>query len=213
MTYTNSITKRSVFDEPSHTYKVDGIALPSVTEIVAPLTYTKYRVDNAVIDQAAYRGRMVHELTALYDRGDLEDSTISLDVGMYVMAWIKFCHDYTPQWEYIELGMACSEFAGTVDRIGIIDDTRVIVDIKTSNIDRAAKIALCAQICGYDKLAFENHICCASVASFGVQLKKDGNYSIIKLADVEEKYGFNSHVLFDELLNLNKLVKGEKKVK
>ena len=156
----NKYTKGLEFNQDKHEYNCLGTKLPSVTEICGPLTYSKYRVENAVIDQAAFRGSMIHYLTALYDRGDLEEeSAIASDVGMYLIAWIKFCHDYQVKWEYIEIPLATNNFAGTVDRIGMIDGNRVIVDIKTSSaMDRANKIAMCAQLMGYAFLCWDRHL-------------------------------------------------------
>ena len=211
----NKYTKALEFNDEKHEYKVNGVVLPSVTELCAPLTYSKYRVDNAVIEQAAYRGTLIHELTALYDRGDLEEeSAIASDVGMYLQAWINFCHDYQPKWTMIEQQMASSSYAGTIDRVGEIDGTPVIVDIKTtSNMDRASKISLCAQLAGYAFLYYLNSdLLIESEDCMGVQLKKDGTYAVINAKKVEEKYGFESYELFDQLLNMNKLLKGDRRI-
>ena len=210
----NKYTKCLEFHSEKHEYDCLGTKLPSVTEICGPLTYTKYKIDNAVIEQAAFRGSMIHDLTALYDRGDLEEeSAVASDVGMYLMAWIKFCHDYQVKWEYIEVPLATTTFAGTIDRIGVIDGRRVVVDIKTSSaMDRANKIALCAQLMGYTILCLDNDIDISYVGSMGVQLKKDGTYSVISTNDVEARYQFNALELLDQLVFLNRLTKGEKKI-
>ena len=208
----NKYTKALEFNPNKHEYRVDGKVIPSVTEICGPLTYSKYRVDNAIVDQAAYRGSLIHELTALWDRGDLEeDSTLTADVGLYLMAWIQFCHDYQPKWEYIEIPLACWKFAGTIDRIGWIDDRLVIVDIKTSSsMDRANKIALSMQLFGYWDLCINNDIDASYFNSMGIQLKKDGTYSVIETDKVYQKYGIIPDELFDGLCKLNTLVKGER---
>ena len=157
---------------------------------------------------------MIHYLTALYDRGDLEEeSAIASDVGMYLIAWIKFCHDYQVKWEYIEIPLATNNFAGTVDRIGMIDGNRVIVDIKTSSaMDRANKIAMCAQLMGYAFLCWDNDIDISYCNSMGVQLKKDGTYTVINTNVVEARYQFEASELWDQLVYLNKLTKGGKMI-
>ena len=216
----NKYTKALEFNDEKHEYKVNGVVIPSVTELCAPLTYSKYKVDNAVIEQAAYRGTMVHELTALWDRGDLEqESAIASDVGMYLMAWIQFCHDYQPQWEYIEIPLACRTFAGTVDRIGYIDDRMVVVDIKTtSSMDRANKVALVTQLWGYNELCHMNGIMEDSGYdvsywnSMGVQLKKDGTYTVHLVDNIVHKYGIDQVELFSWLQKMNALTKGERSI-
>ncbi len=208
----NRYTRSLEFNPDKHEYRVNGKVIPSVTELCGPLTYSKYRVDNAVVEQAAYRGTIVHEITALWDRGDLEDEgTLAADVGMYLMGWIKFCHDYSPEWQYIELPLACRTFAGTLDRVGWIDGRLVVVDIKTTaSMDRANKVALAMQLFGYWDLLGRNSIEASYYHSFGVQLKKDGNYSIIEADKVVQKYGIDPVELFSSLEKINTLTKGER---
>lgn len=210
----NKYSKVLEFNAEKHEYDVLGTKLPSVTEICAPLTYSKYHLDNAMVEQAARRGSVIHELCASYDRGDLEhEETVPADDAQYLLAWIKFCHDYQAKWEYVEIPMATRSFAGTIDRIGIIDGKRVIVDIKTTaSMDRANKISLCAQIMGYVFLSWDNDFDCSYSHSMGVQLKKDGTYSVIKTTAVESKYQFNASELWDQLEHINKLTKGAKSV-
>ena len=211
----NSFTKRLQFDEEKHKYTVDGIEIPSVTEIVAPLTYSKYTVDSAVLLQAKHRGTVIHEVCADFDYGVITDETpVAPDILPYLTAWKNFCHDYGVKWHYIESQMCGNEYAGTIDRIGEIDGRAVIVDIKTtSSMDRASKIALCAQLAGYAFLYYMNsNLLIDSDDCMGVQLKKDGTYAVINAKKVEEKYDFESYELFDNMLKLNQLLKGERKI-
>ena len=211
----NNFTKKLVFDDEKHKYTVDGIEIPSVTEIVEPLTFRKYSVDSAILLQAKTRGTKVHEACADFDYGAItEETEIAPDIFPYLSAWKNFCKDYQVRWHYIESQMACNEFAGTIDTIGEIDGKAFIVDIKTtSSMDRASKIALCAQLAGYSFLYEMNSgVPLDSNECMGVQLKKDGSYCVIRADKVEEKYGFLSFDLFDQMLKLNQLLKGERKI-
>jgi len=211
----NDFTKRLCFDEEKHEYSVDGIKLPSVTEIVSPFTFSKYRVDAAVVNQAAYRGKIIHEVCAGYDMGAIDnEQELAPDIAMYLKAWKDFCHDYRAEWLLIEQPMSCVRFAGTVDRVGIIDGNPVVVDIKTtSSMDRASKIALCCQLAGYTILVNDNTDYDISLWNcMGVQLTKDGKYNVIYLSRTEGTYDFSSFDLFYKLLEIHKAVKGEKKV-
>lgn len=210
----NKYTRELQFDEQKHEYSVNGVKLPSITEIIGPITFTKYRVEASVIEQAAFRGSMIHEFTAMFDRGDLEDDTsIPVDTALYLKAWKDFCHDYQASWKFIELPLACNSMAGTVDRIGTIDGKTVVVDIKTtSSMDKASKIALCSQLYGYSILCEENDIPVDFASSMGVQLKKDGTYSVYTAGETGQKYGFNPAELFSQMKFLNNLIKGERKI-
>ena len=202
-----------LFDETTHTYILDGVVIPSVTEICAPITCGKYP-PVGVVQQAAARGTRVHELCALYDMDALPDEIEAELVG-YVKAWAAFCRDYKPVWTHIELPLygqidPGQPFAGTLDRIGEIDGLTRIVDIKTTaSLDRPAKVALCAQITGYEWLVDLNDIDALSGRGMGVQLFADGNYRVHWSDVIEQKYGFGSAALFYSLRKLYKIVKGK----
>ena len=127
-----------LFDEATHTYTLDGVVIPSVTEICAPITCGKYP-PVGVVQQAAARGTRVHELCALYDMDALPDEIEAGLVG-YVKAWAAFCRDYKPVWTHIEFPLygeidPGQPFAGTIDRIGEIDGrTRVVDCLTTPNL-------------------------------------------------------------------------------
>lgn len=210
----NRYTQNLQFDDVKHQYKVNGKIIPSVSEIIGPITYSNFRVQQNVVDQAAHRGTMAHSTTALYDMGALEDeSSLSPDEAFYLKAWRDFCHDYKPDWQYIELPLACRTFAGTIDRIGIIDGTITIVDIKTtSSMDRVHKVALACQIAGYWDLCQLNDIDAKYWNSFGVQLKKDGSYAVYDTMTIREKYEFDPVEWFHTLQNLNILTRGYRSV-
>lgn len=197
------------FCEETHVYTIDGVRVPSVTDVCAPLTCGKYPA-SGVVDAAARRGSRIHELCALFDYGALPDEIEPELVG-YLRAWAAFCRDYRPSWHLIEHRMWSGKrmFAGTADRIGYIDRRALVVDIKSAaQLDRASKISLCAQLAGYSALAEENGLD-RKIPGMGVQLRKDGTYLPIPDMEIMEKYKFDSDRLFDELLALNFLTKGD----
>lgn len=171
------------FDERTHTYTIDGVEVPSVTQICSILTADKYSGNQAIIDAARARGTAVHELCEAYDYGTPEE--VPTELAGYVKAWMDFCRDYRPEWLYIEHQMYSKdfEFAGTCDRIGIIDGKKAIVDIKTTaSMDRASKVSLAAQLYGYNVL--HNY---GAETGIGVQLKKDGSYTVHDIKTIAEK--------------------------
>lgn len=202
-----------LFDEATHTYTLDGVVIPSVTEICAPITCGKYP-PVGVVQQAAARGTRVHELCALYDMDALPDEIEAELVG-YVRAWAAFCRDYKPVWKHIELplyGVIDTDlpFAGTLDRIGEIGGSTMVVDIKTTaSLDRPAKVALCEQIGGYECLADLNGIDVSFGAGMGVQLFENGNYRVHLTAAIAHKYDFRRFTMFRALRKLYKITKGK----
>ena len=202
-----------IFEESTHTYTLDGVVIPSVTEICAPITCGKYP-PVGVVQQAAARGTRVHELCALYDMDALPDEIEAELVG-YVKAWAAFCRDYKPVWTHIELPLygvldPGMPFAGTLDRIGEIDGLTRVVDIKTAaSLDRPAKVALCEQITGYEWLADLNNIDIFDGAGMGVQLFATGNYRVHLIAEIAQKYDFLRSETFWSLRELCKITKGK----
>lgn len=143
-----TLTKPLHFDPETHTYTIGGRKVPSVTEILAPITAGKYPPNAGVVQQAAARGTRIHELCALYDMDALPDE-FEAELVPYVQAWADFTRDYKPEWYYIEQAMVCDSgipkqsYAGTVDRVGLVEGRLVAVDVKTAqNLDRPAKVAL-----------------------------------------------------------------------
>ena len=202
-----------LFEESTHTYTLDGVVIPSVTEICAPITCGKYP-PVGVVQQAAARGTRVHELCALYDM-DALPGEIEAELVGYVKAWAAFCRDYKPVWRHIELPLygeidTGQPFAGTLDRIGDIDGRTRVVDIKTAaSLDRPAKVALCEQITGYEWLADLNGIDIFDGAGMGVQLFANGNYRVHLIAAIAQKYDFLRSETFWSLRELYKITKGK----
>lgn len=200
-----------LFDEATHTYTLDGQKIPSVTEILAPITAGKYP-PSGVVQQAAARGTRIHELCALYDMDALPEE-FEGELVPYVQAWADFCRDWSPEWLYIEQPLYAQDTesryaAGTVDRIGVIDGAHIVVDIKTAqSMDRPAKIALCCQLYGYSWLA-DNNLIHIDGLGLGVQLMKDGTYRLQWQAEIQKKYGFASCELFWPLRRMHHIVKG-----
>ena len=202
------------FDPATHTYTVDGETVPSVTEILAPLTVGKYPPNAGVIQQAAARGTRIHELCALYDMDALPEE-FEADLVPYVQAWANFCRDYQMEWLHIEKPLHDEQYvAGTLDRLGRDRlGYYTVVDIKTAqSLDRPAKIALACQLYGYQRLAKHEGLYHYSdiEAAMGVQLLKTGDYRVYHKEDLELKYGFDSWSLFTRLLEIYDLLHGRK---
>ena len=196
------------FDPVKHVYRVDGKKLPSVTDIVKPLV-TFGDIGLQIIKQAARRGTAVHEYAELIDYGiDANDLEVEPELVGYVTAYTRFLKDYKPEWELIEKPLYSLElgYAGTLDRFGIIDGEKTIVDIKTSsNVVRSSKIAWAVQL-----EAYLNLLDCGFAKRYNLWLKNDGTYQLISATKTESKYGFKARDLFAMLLEIKKITGGNK---
>ena len=185
-----------IFHEETHTYELDGVKLPSVTEILSPFSGTD-AVSSAVLNQAARRGSLVHAYTQLIDYGIApEDIDIVPELAGYVSAYLRFLRDWQPTWELIEqpvhYGMA---YAGTLDRYGTIDDKAVMVDIKsTSGASRQQKVVWACQLEGYDRALPPQFP--KPKKHLNLLLKSNGKYTLYDAADSEDRYNFSASDLF-----------------
>lgn len=186
-----------IFFESNHTYEVDGLKLPSVSEIIRFLSREIYtNATQYQLDHAADRGTRVHRACENIDRyGSCEADA---EVEPYVLAYIEFLKKHKPEWKLIETSMCDLEwgFAGTLDRYGIIDGKHVIVDIKSNSSIKPVLVT--AQLCGYTRLAMKNNYQVDAIAS--LHLKKDGKFSYVERPFTDT---------FDACLTLHKALKAK----
>ena len=188
------------FNEQKHEYTLDGVKVPSVTEILSPITMSGYsKINPAVLEHAAMKGTLVHEWCEMYDYGCAEDSVPS-EIEPYCRAYMDFVRDYKPQWTMVEQqvffdGMSTGDgFAGTVDRVGIIDGKTCVLDIKTTASPTAKQhISVCCQTAAY-ALATN-----AWGDRYALYLKPDGTYRLMDCAEYEHDKGFNAFFMFEML--------------
>lgn len=124
-------------------YKHNGIAIPSVTELLSfidseSLVYWANRIGRQGIDnrdvlrQAADFGTMVHESIEQYLKGKpVEHPNICLEAFKQWWAGLNSCHVVKILGQ--EQPMTCEHFGGTYDLLISIDDKPYLVDFKTSN--------------------------------------------------------------------------------
>ncbi len=93
-------------------------------------------------DAAGRRGSTVHTLTEDYDRGHQIDLLGEGGQPIYSMEewgmferYVDFSTRFNPDYSMIEQQVISPElgFAGTLDRIGVVDGKTYLIDIKTSN--------------------------------------------------------------------------------
>ena len=82
-----------VFNEIKHQYSVNGLVLPSVTQILKPISSEIYDlIDSNVLEKAAAKGTLVHYATELYDLYGIEE--IDEENKGYLEAYKRFKNDY-----------------------------------------------------------------------------------------------------------------------
>ncbi len=114
-----------VFNEEEHRYFIDGIEVPSVTQILKIIQKpygTEYDMQ---------RGRAVHRAIELYEKGILDETTLSPEVEKYLEQYLQFKKDAKiKKFKAVEKKVGSKElmYAGTID--ALTEDT--IYDWKCS---------------------------------------------------------------------------------
>ena len=210
------------FNEDKHEYSVDGVKVPSVSEILAPLNADRYgEINQAVLRSAAERGKAVHEICEAIDydlfTSEMEDE-MPPELEGYVGAYFQFLFDHEVYWEMVEQIVACYRgvegeqplYCGTIDRFGIVDGKAAVVDIKTyASMTTEAQMTASCQTALYcsailngkpgSGIVHNNTEWYGSMKRYILHLKRDGKYRLIDLANFDEKRGWNGTAVAWEL--------------
>ena len=123
-----------LFDEEKHEYTLDGIVLPSVTQIIQEAGLSDYSfVNETVLKAAANFGTAAHLACELEDYKDLDYDSLNPELRPYLNGWNKFKKDTGFICEEIEKRVYSKKYlyAGTLDRVGPLFKRKALVDIKT----------------------------------------------------------------------------------
>ena len=167
------------FDPASHTYEIDGVVYPSVTQILKNVGIID---DRFYASGSADKGREIHELTKLIDEGFLNIDKLNHHsyIG-YLKAWEKFKYEFDINIKSIELKIFSSidNYAGTLDRLADVKKLKLkncIIDIKTGQPQKWHGV----QLWGY---ALAEH----AEDMMAVYIKENGNYKVELFEDVKER--------------------------
>jgi hypothetical protein len=123
---------RLEFDQPSHTYRLDGRPVPSVTQVLAPLTdYSGVPAD--VLETARIRGQWVHDAIHRHCRGVLEPDALGADVRPYFDQYLRFMDEsgFVPIASEVRVASKKYGYAGTLDLMGHFK-AETLLDIKAT---------------------------------------------------------------------------------
>lgn len=173
-----AVLDRLKFDPGPHRYTLDGMLIPSVTQVMEPhLPYAGLPKD--VREAALLRGTLVHVLTEHYDARtfDSEMRALAKEAGLdgYIHAWGTYLNEHKVTILASEQRVYHTKYryCGTLDRIveeAFTPGIAELVDIKTGELSPF--------------YAWQTAAYCAAVSEGGitiprracVQLKADGTY-------------------------------------
>ena len=164
------------FFDKGHIYMLDGERLPCVSDLCRFLHREIYS-DAPVwqLEVAADRGTKVHASTEALDktgRAEIEDEYLP-----YLQAYVRFRQEHDVQWELIEHPDYHPEmmYAGTIDRYGMVDGFRTLVDLKTTY---TVYKPLCSASLNLYRLMLEARGKQVEKLLI-IHLKKDGTYKLV----------------------------------
>lgn len=161
------------FEEASHTYRLSGLVIPSVTTLMKPLSEAYYGgIDSKVLGKAADRGTAVHSAIDTYARYGIID--IEPEWEGYFKAFLAWAKDFDvkPYATETRTYNRSLLYAGTVDMSCSELGVDTMVDFKTT---ASYSSMLCGvQLEAYDR-AQESHGVKYQNRAI-IQLKKDGTY-------------------------------------
>lgn len=121
------------FDEGPHLYRLHGLAIPSVTTLMKPLTADVYGgVDEWGMERAAERGTAVHNSIENWVSYGIKD--IAPEYRGYFDGFLAWVKDFKPE----ILGTECRlyhkalRYAGTADLPCVVGGKLTMVDLKTT---------------------------------------------------------------------------------
>ena len=172
------------FDEESHIYTLNGYRLPSVTQLMRPLTLIAYDgVSLGAMSEAADRGTRAHsqvEAIVKYGIAEFDDDTEG-----YITAFQAFNEAFNPKWLASEYRCyhKVLRYAGTIDLVGYVqpDDGNGVdvADIKTTSAWHST--LLTTQLSAYAEMLKSHGVKVRN--RYGLQLMKDGRYRFERLED------------------------------
>lgn len=181
------------FDDASHTYFWNGKRVPGVTSILQAL-HNFNGVPADVLEAAQDRGTAVHLCCEYLDKGVLDEGSIDPAIAGYVDAWRLFTAEMRPQWTHIEQQVyhPVMRYAGTVDRVGVLNGKEYVLDIKTSIASHP--------VWGLQTAAYANAMDKKCALRATVQLRSDGTYRLIEWSDASDWPTFVSLITINNFL-------------
>lgn len=185
-------------DPVSHIYRDSETKeiYPGITEILHAEGFVDFsKVDPRILDRAQKFGTALHKACELWDKHDLDETTLSAPLVPYLAAYKKFLADFGLKFKPSEIEQIVYskkwKIAGRPDRKSvIINKRRTRLDIKTNT---ALYPAIGLQMEGYN-ICEEEMTGLRTVQRWGIQLKEDGKYEIEPYANPADRVVFLSAV-------------------
>lgn len=144
MTYpsTRAAASPLTFDPEAHVYRIDGVVVPSVTQVLRQTGYIRLDgVSEATLEHARERGRRVHQALHFLFDDDLDEDSVDDELRGYLESARRYLSTEVRQVLRVECRVHSTRymFAGTLDLLALHADGALSVDdFKTGHPDDVA---------------------------------------------------------------------------
>jgi|KBSMisStandDraft_5_1062788.scaffolds.fasta_scaffold00317_35 hypothetical protein len=179
------------FDHVPHRYFLDGNPVPSVTGILKASGLIDFSsIPAGILESARERGTYVHQAIHFYNEQDLDLAQFGEDFPSYVgylEGWITFCQQrhFVPVLNEHRVASRRYQIAGTLDCLGVLDGTAVLLDFATGrpqdvskDLQTAAYYALALEWASEDPLLAAFFTAHPLVKRYAVGLRKEGTFHL-----------------------------------
>ena len=119
------------FNSATHTYKVNGKELPSVTTITSMLSNLEYKeIDPEIIKRAGEKGSAVHK--AIEDYTLWGDYELETEYEPYMQQFLKALEKENFELIDAEFRLTNGEICGTIDNMSYLGKDKIVIDYKTT---------------------------------------------------------------------------------
>jgi len=143
LSYKNGKEYDLEYDDKAHSYKVEGVKVPSVTRVVDgcfPKDLTHWALSigqeeyDKVISEALEVGNDTHQWIEHYINYGHACAEPEDYISKSVNAFLDWTTEYNPEWVDAERKIYCDKYkyAGTVDAVAKINGRVCVIDFKTS---------------------------------------------------------------------------------
>lgn len=180
MASTPSSASDLTFDAATHTYRLAGKVLPSVTQIIreAGLVDATWYTE-----QARERGSAVHLACQLLDEDDLDSDGLDPRIEPYVRAWERYKTEADA--EVLETERAVVHrvygYAGRMDVLARVAGDLAVIDRKTGVAGPAAGV----QTMAYAR-AYTDETGLVIRHRLAVELRADGTYRVVEFTGLND---------------------------
>lgn len=179
------------FIEDTHTYRLDGQVIPSVTEVL----YAEGFIDKTwYTDYGRDRGRIVHKVCHFHDVGILDEDSVDPVIVPRWEAYKKFLKETGFKVIMSEKPVYSLKykFGAIPDKFGLLFGKHADIDLKTGTLEPWIALQTAAQVIALREYGNYGDADPGVINRFGLQLRDDGDYRLKEYKDWHDTQMFLS---------------------